>query len=99
MSVIFFVCFYLGNERRITTTQLTSVQSAVQKLGSSSLVSKPLCDINDCHLFSIDSYHNDSPYICIATSKSILLLQWDSVLKMFGNKKVRLFFIICMIHY
>lgn len=82
--------FYSGEEKRLTMTQLSSVQSAAQKIGTSSLNSTPFSDISDCHLFAVEDTNNESPYLCIATSKLIKLYQWDSVLKIFGSKKVHI---------
>lgn len=84
---------FSGEERKLSLTNLGAFESKLYGSSKNPIALNSVADIKGCHLFAIEEVaYTDAPYICIATSKCVMLSQWDSASKTFYSKKVILIF-------
>ncbi|XP_054717989.1 citron Rho-interacting kinase-like [Uloborus diversus] len=76
-----------GDSRKLTYIEDDNIQTLSIK-SNQELQTKPVANIENCHLFSTtNADYKGSACLCIATSKSVMIYQWDPYFKLFCAKK------------
>ncbi|XP_042912207.1 citron rho-interacting kinase-like isoform X1 [Parasteatoda tepidariorum] len=83
-----------GEDRELSSVDLDCLKSRVFVSSYQPTTLKSVANIKNYHLFAVqENAVTNGPFICCTTSQTVIICQYDVVMKLFCNKKATIFIV------